>query len=60
MMGMGIPLSSLRRDEVYTFLGGLYVALAWSIYVTLLNSIQNQQSLPFQLPLHFYSSGYLR
>jgi len=32
MMGMGIPLSSLKRDEIYTFMGGLYIALSWAIY----------------------------
>ena len=32
MLGLKIPLTSLQREEIYTFLGGFYIALAWAIY----------------------------
>lgn len=30
-----LPIHSLKRDEIYTFLGGLFIALVWGIYLML-------------------------
>ncbi len=42
MTNIGIPLGSLNRDEIYTFLGGLTVALAWLIWYGSLNAMALQ------------------
>ena len=35
MTNLGLPLGSLRREEIYTFMGGLYIALSWTIFILL-------------------------
>ena len=31
-MEIGLPLSALKREEIYSFLGGLFVALSWLFF----------------------------
>ena len=33
-----IPISSLKRDEIYSFIGGLFIASSWQIYFANLSS----------------------
>ncbi len=32
MMGIGLPIGSLKKDEIYTFMGGAYIAISWLLY----------------------------
>ena len=32
MLGLNLPISSLKRDEIYIFIGGLYISVSWLLY----------------------------
>ena len=42
---MNIPLNTLRRDELYTFVGGIVVGSAWYLYFQKINMIGDNKNL---------------
>jgi len=42
-----LPISGLKREEIYTFLSGLYVALSWTLYVAKDNLVDRTTNILF-------------
>ena len=42
---MNLPLSNLKRDELYTFIVGIFTATAWYLYFQELGTIERRKDI---------------